>query len=69
MNSFLALKKTVTVITNSTYFLPLVFKMLVKQRKINVKISPSKEIVKIKQFTRVFGTYSLVATVFDSFLI
>ena len=66
MNSFLTLKRPVAVIANNTY-LVLGFKMLVKQKKINVKVFPSKE--KVKQFPRVFGTYSLVATVFDNFLI
>ena len=62
------LKKPVAVITNSTHLI-LVFKMLVKQRKINIKMFPSKELLKVKQFPRVFGTYSLVATVFDDVLI
>ena len=61
-------KKSVAVITNSTY-LPLVFKMLVKQRKINVKLFQAKKLLKVKQFPKVFGAYSLVATVFDNFLI
>ena len=68
MNSLLTLKKPVAVITNSAY-LVLMFKMLVKQRKINVKMFPSKELLKVKQFPGVFGTYSLVATVFDNVLI
>ena len=47
LNSLLTLKKPVAVITNSAY-LVLMFTMLVKQRKINVKMFPSKEIVKSK---------------------
>ena len=68
LNSLLTLKKPVVVIMNSTYLI-LLFKMLVKQRKINVKMFPSKELLKVKHFPRVFGTNSLVATVFDNVLI
>ena len=41
------IKKPVAVMTTSTY-LALVFKMLVKEKKIKVKIFPGKEIVKSK---------------------
>ena len=55
--------------TTSTHS-ALVFKMIVKQKKINVKTFPSKEkFSKVKQLPSVFGAYSLVATVFDNFLI
>ena len=50
-----AIKKPVVVLTTSMH-LVLVFKMLVKQKKIN-------------KFPSVFGTYSLVAAVFENFLI
>ena len=40
-------KKPVAVMTTSTY-LALVFKMLVKEKKIKVKIFPGKEVVKSK---------------------
>ena len=55
--------KPVAVITSSIY-LPFVFKMLVKQEN-----QCKKKFLKVKQFPRVFGTYSLVATVFENFLI
>ena len=43
----LTIKKAVAVMTTSAH-LVLVFKMLVKQKKINVKMFPSKEVVKSK---------------------
>ena len=42
-----AIKKPVAVMITSTH-LALVFKMIVKQKKINVKMLPSKEVVKSK---------------------
>ena len=42
-----AIKKPVAVMTTSTHW-ALVFKILAKQKKINVKMFPSKEVVKSK---------------------
>ena len=44
-----AIKKPVAVMTTSKH-LALVFKMLVKQKNVNVKVSPSKEFVKSKTY-------------------
>ena len=60
------IKKPVAVTTNSTH-LALVFKMLVKLRKVNVKMITSKDVVGSITVPRVFGTYSLVVRVFDNF--
>ena len=63
MNRLLTLKEPVAFITNSMY-LVLVFKMLVKLKKINVKMFTNKKAVESIVFPVVFGTSYLVARLF-----
>ena len=63
MKRLLTSKEPFGFITNSMY-LVLVFKILVKYKKINVKTFTSKTAVESITFRIVFGTYYLVARLF-----